>query len=430
MSFTNRYAAILGIVIAAFLCLAKPVSAADLGNDCCGDIEERVAELEATTARKGNRVVSLQIYGQVNKALLIWNDGISRDAYIVDNETSTSRFGLIGQAQLRPGWRAGYRMEFDFNDAVSDEVSNARNGDDGIPGDALRIRQNYVYVDSDSYGRLSIGEQSPASDDITIINLGAQMSNAPLHYNENFGLRLGGGSGLTTDLTWGNFADIIDSLRGDFVRYDSPAFYGFVLSGALGEDDVWDVALRYHGDWNSLRFAAGIGYMASTESDLSDVRGSASLMHMPSGLYVSFAGSVRDETPNELANTDKPAFWYAQLGIRRRMLPYGDTTFYGEYGSYTEFTAGQILQADIFGPGNFADLGRIRHSEVERLGIGVEQSFDASALLVYAQYQHFDGTIISNPCGVIGDCTTLSDQTVSLPVRPWEAVVLGARIQF
>ena len=29
--------------------------AADLGGDCCADLEERVAELEATTARKGNR---------------------------------------------------------------------------------------------------------------------------------------------------------------------------------------------------------------------------------------------------------------------------------------------------------------------------------------------------------------------------------------
>ena len=50
-------------------------SAADLGGGCCADLEERVAELEATTARKGNRVVSLQVYGQVNKALLIWDDG-------------------------------------------------------------------------------------------------------------------------------------------------------------------------------------------------------------------------------------------------------------------------------------------------------------------------------------------------------------------
>ena len=36
-----------------------PARAADLGGDCCADLEERIAELEATAARKGNRKVSL-----------------------------------------------------------------------------------------------------------------------------------------------------------------------------------------------------------------------------------------------------------------------------------------------------------------------------------------------------------------------------------
>ena len=44
--------------------------AADLGGDCCADLEERVAELEATTVRKGNRKVSLTLYGWVNKGIL------------------------------------------------------------------------------------------------------------------------------------------------------------------------------------------------------------------------------------------------------------------------------------------------------------------------------------------------------------------------
>ena len=45
--------------------------AADLGGDCCADLEERVAELEATTVRKGNRKVSVKLSGQVNRAV-IW----------------------------------------------------------------------------------------------------------------------------------------------------------------------------------------------------------------------------------------------------------------------------------------------------------------------------------------------------------------------
>ena len=43
--------------------MATGASAADLGGNCCADLEERIAELEATTARKGNRKVSLTITG-------------------------------------------------------------------------------------------------------------------------------------------------------------------------------------------------------------------------------------------------------------------------------------------------------------------------------------------------------------------------------
>ena len=42
---------------------AGSASAADLGGNCCADLEERIAELEATTARKGNRKVSLTVSG-------------------------------------------------------------------------------------------------------------------------------------------------------------------------------------------------------------------------------------------------------------------------------------------------------------------------------------------------------------------------------
>ena len=40
-------------------------SAADLGGNCCAHLEERIAELEAMTARKSNRKVTLTISGWV-----------------------------------------------------------------------------------------------------------------------------------------------------------------------------------------------------------------------------------------------------------------------------------------------------------------------------------------------------------------------------
>src|SRR5688500_7837435 len=68
----------------SFLAIAPAAGlAADLGADCCADLDERVAELEATSTRKGNRAVSLTISGEVNRALLIWDDGADSDAYVV-----------------------------------------------------------------------------------------------------------------------------------------------------------------------------------------------------------------------------------------------------------------------------------------------------------------------------------------------------------
>lgn len=421
------------VVIAALILIGSHVpaaKAADFDGSCCGDLEERVAELEATTARKGNRVVSLQIYGQVNKALLAWDDGFDRDAYVVDNETSSTRFGFIGEAQIKSGWSAGYRLEVDLRDALSDEVSNEPNGDDGLDGLDLRIRQSYLYISSERYGQLAIGQQSPATDDITIISLGAQMSNAALHYNNNFGLRLGMLFGLTTDLTWANFAHTVDTLRGDFVRYDSPSIYGFVVSAAGGENDVYDMALRYQAEWNSVRFAAGVGYMDAQELDFEDYRGSASALHMPTGFFVSVAGGIREDHSNVVSSANDAHFYYAQLGLRRRLLPYGDTTFYGEYGLYEDFTVGRILQADLPAPGAFIDWGEIRSSEVERWGLGVEQAIDSAAMLLYAQFHHYEASLVGLPCALPGDCSSLSVATEALPVEPWSAVVVGARIKF
>src|SRR5438477_7655988 len=102
----------LALVAAAGLFMggvAMPsAKAADLGGDCCADLEERVAELEATTARKGNRKMSLTVYGQVNRALLYWNDGGRSNVYPgLDNHNSASRFGFMGDARVSPSWKIG-----------------------------------------------------------------------------------------------------------------------------------------------------------------------------------------------------------------------------------------------------------------------------------------------------------------------------------
>ena len=90
---------------------AVPASAADLGGDCCADLEERIAELEATTARKGNRKVSLEVSGHVNEAVLFWDDGAESNAYVVTNDNARTRFRFKGKAKIDKEWEAGYQIE-------------------------------------------------------------------------------------------------------------------------------------------------------------------------------------------------------------------------------------------------------------------------------------------------------------------------------
>src|SRR5947208_14071920 len=87
-----------------FMGVAMPsAKAADLGGDCCADLEERVAELEATTARKGNRKMSLTITGQVNRLIMFWDDGHSSGIYYgIDNVKSSSRFSFLVEASCTP----------------------------------------------------------------------------------------------------------------------------------------------------------------------------------------------------------------------------------------------------------------------------------------------------------------------------------------
>lgn len=413
--------------------------AAAIASNSLTDLEARIEELENSTSRKGNRAVSLQIYGQVNKALLIWDDGLDSDAYVVDNDSSSTRFGLLGEGQITPGWFAGYRIEVEVKTSASDEVYNLHEPADPILDGDFRLRHSYVYIENDRLGRISVGHQSPATDDITIINLGASMSDAALHYNNNFGLRLdfGGGATFTTDLTWGSFAHTVDALRGEFIRYDSPSINGFILSSAWGEDDVWDVALRYAGNWDALQVAAGAGYFTDIgDFDIRDFRGSFSVLHKETGLFLTGAAGLRDDETAIVGDGADAYFYFTQVGVKRRFLPYGATTFYAEYGQYYDYSVGQIIQADLAG-GNpndpFVNWGKTDESQIRRLGFGVEQAFDSSGLLLYAQYQLFEADIYGSPCPTDPtNCAaeSLTTPTQRLPVEDWSAVIIGARVQF
>ena len=78
-------------------------SAADLGSNCCADLEARIAELEATTARK----VSLTVSGWVAEQVMWWDDGLTKGTYVGGITTLATQVSFTGQATPMPGCTLG-----------------------------------------------------------------------------------------------------------------------------------------------------------------------------------------------------------------------------------------------------------------------------------------------------------------------------------
>jgi hypothetical protein len=417
------FVAVASLMVNGATNLAK---AADLGGGCCADLEERIVELEATTARKGNRAVSLQIYGQINKALLIWDDGVDSDAFVVDNTLASSRFGLRGEARIKEGLTAGYLIEFETNDARADSVHNGyqrgylehgfpsgvasrEHGDDPEGAfSSLVLRHNNWYIDSDRLGRITVGTGNTAFSGSTEVVLGSSMRNADANIGADFNIRDRSGErhgflNVPGDEWAWDFSG--NTSRNQLIRYDTPSIYGFMLSTSWGDNDYADVAVRFKQEFGSIRIAGALSQQWDNQEgidikgqnhDFQTLGGSVSALHMPTGLYAAFAAGRRDY---EDKGFEDEKFWYLQGGIERQWLSYGTTTIYGEYGRYDGY---HQLHYDA-----------MNNSETTRLGFGLNQKIDSAGMDLYAH-----GTVWS-----FEDDTQTDYQDLS-------TVVVGSRLQF
>ncbi len=243
-------------------------NAADLGGNCCADLEERIAELEATTARKGNRKVSLTISGWVAQQVTYWDDGTESNTYVGDvGQTLSSHVKFTGQATISPGWTAGYVLHLEAPSA--DSLSVSEDNDDGV--DAVTVLQSYWFIKSDHLGKVGIGKQSAASDNTAILVDGSG-SLVPANWvffdvNSFTGSGNGINFGEFNACAEGGAAGDCFGVPLNVVRYDSPTFGGFSFSASWGEDDMWDVAARYAGEFGGFKLAVAGAYSESSDDN-------------------------------------------------------------------------------------------------------------------------------------------------------------------
>ncbi|MEQ1614670.1 MAG: hypothetical protein ABL904_18140 [Hyphomicrobiaceae bacterium] len=431
------------VAAAGLLAGGVAAQAADLGGNCCADLEERVAELEATTARKGNRKVKLTVSGQVNEALMFWDDGKETNAYIVSNNMSRTRFRFVGDAKINSDWSAGYLLEIGVRYANSGN-RNQNTSNAGGESNSLDIRHSAWWIDSKQLGRIWVGQTSTATDGITEINLANAITGGIDASAWQGGFFLRNNDGSLNSRKWNDVTPsqagawgVGEGDRNNVVKYVSPTFAGFTVQAAWGEDDQWDAALRYAGEFSGIRVAAGAGYRqindnfgksgadgprcadngggVSSAVDCNSIGLSGSVMHVATGLYVHGAwGQLEDKNRKPLLGAfakDKETSWYLQAGIEQNFFGIGKTTLFGEYGNYE---AGSGLTANGAGYNGFIS------ADTTVWGIGLTQGIDAAAMDLYVGYKHFDTDIVGLPAGA----TNVKGK------QEFDAVVMGGIIRF
>ncbi len=318
-----KSASALAIVAAAGLFGITSAKAADLGGDCCADLEERVAELEATTARKGTRKVSLTISGQISQELLFWDDGLRSDMYVTGPNASNSRWRFLGTAKISPEVTAGFLYEMQAYASASSAVNQANGGDDAggilFGGGANALREAMVWIEHSRLGRVSIGHGSNAANNSILVDLsgkGMAASNGVFLHSNAFVLS----NGVTYAVLGQNWSQFFQgaagedwlNTRNEHIQYRTPTVAGFSLGTSVGEDNYWDVEGRYSGEFNGVRIAARLAYSVNSEfntggapatnfactgncdKQVEQLAGSLSIRHMPTGLFFTGAAGWRD----------------------------------------------------------------------------------------------------------------------------------------
>ncbi len=402
--------------------LATSANAADLGGNCCADLEERIAELEATTARKGNRKVSLTISGWVGQQVTAWDDGVESNVYVHDLGTTLgSHFKLTGSAQISAGWSAGYVLQIEAigsdglttSQSVADgpALYNALGSGFAVNGlGGTQVLQSYWFVKSDHLGKVSIGKQSQASDNTAILVDGSG-SLVPANWvafdSNSFAIRNNGGVGIA----WGGAQSCFgmggawgdcNGLTQNAVRYNSPTFGGFSVSASWGEDDFWDIAARYAGEHYGWKFAAAAAYNEVTDQNYNNIlnglgvavpdmqyfQAGVYLQHIPTGIFAMVNyGNLQVDDPVNLDSN--PETWYLKAGLRLKCATLGATVFYGEYENGQDGGNGTNTN-------NIAGVNV--DTEMEMFGLGVVQEIDAAAMSVWIKYRHQsyeDASIVS-----------------------------------
>ena len=354
--------------------------------------------LDATAAAQGIPPIkmefangaTLQVYGQINKGVLQYDDGEATRSYgLIDNDNSGTRFGLR-YTQVRGDWTFENVNEFSY---APFSTSNA-NILDPSPDDYAWSNSNIRKLDftfaNDRYGKLWLGQGSMATDGILEIDLSGTDVIAYSGVADSAAAQILRLSDGTLDPNGLEIGDVFANLDGDRrfrIRYDTPAFANITFAAAYGRNllsddsdtrdaNLFDASLTYANTYNdAVEVEAGFGYNwqegVSDGPDVNSWGGSASVLHQPSGLNFTFAAGTEDAGGGDNSN-----YWYTKLGLLRDFVAWGATAASVDYYQGADFALDE-------------DAG-IDSTDSTSWGLALVQTIDRANTELWLTYRSYD----------------------------------------
>jgi len=274
---------------------------------------------EEARVRSGDTGVSLAISGQINRMVTVADDGDDTKVFSVDNTNSSSRIRFVGTASPTEEITVGTLLEAELRSNASTEVSQL---DEDTGTANFRDRHVDIFVEHEALGKLSLGQGSTAYDGATQVDLSgtsviaysgiADLAGGLLFFDDDLD--------ALSDTSIGTVFNSFDGPRLDRLRYDTPRFAGFTLSGDLAADQRWSTALRWAGKTSAWRAVAAAAYADPGGDRDWVVNSSASLLHEATGVSVTAAASGRDNS-----GRDNGFYLYGKLGWQRDLFSFGRT---------------------------------------------------------------------------------------------------------
>lgn len=311
----------------------------------------------ATTAllAAGNALAAdVTAYGQVNKLVVSLDNGNETNTAIVDNDSSSTRFGFKAQQQLENGLVVSGLLELQ-SESNSSSAVGFETDDSNEDASGISERHSRIGIGSD-YGTFMIGKTSESTDGISEMDLGG-VSDVMYSDISNIGgaasfVKKSDGTALTTSRTIGDLYMNSDGGRTNLVRYDSPSINGVSGSASISSGGDIAVAAKYSGKIDRFKVKAGLGMKKHESNNAAgtadvidqDISGSVSVLCEKSGLGVTFAMGERsfDGTARKDAE-----FMYTKLSY----LPVGSNFEYAVDYATAESASADNEEIESYGAG-------------------------------------------------------------------------------